>query len=130
MGPVEGAAAEGLDPRQPFDLIAEELDAQDTVVVGRANLHRIAHGPEGPVVRVDILARVLDGHQPAQEVVPFKLLSHAQTDHVLLEGVGIAHAVDRRHARHHDHVAPANRLLVARRRNRSISSLMLVSFSM
>jgi hypothetical protein len=100
-------AAQRVHLADALDLVAPVLDAQGHVLgVHREHLHHVAAHPEGAAVEVDVVARVLDVHQPAQQLVAAQLLAHVQLHQHAAVPLGRADAVDARHARHDDDVPP------------------------
>ena len=51
-----------------LDGVAEELDPERLLLVGRVDLDGVAPGPEGAADEVDVVAGVLQVDQPAQHV--------------------------------------------------------------
>ena len=103
-----------VEGHQPLDLVAEELDPDRHLLVDREDLEGVAAHPEGAAGEGQVVAGVLDLDQPAQHRVAVVLLPHPQPHHavdVLLRG---AEAVDARHRRHHDHVAPGQQAVGGR----------------
>ena len=91
---------------QLLDLVAEELDPDGELLVHREHLEGVAADPEGAAGAGQVVARVLDADQPAQQRVPLHLVPDPEPDHPADVLLRRAQAVDRRDGRHHDHVAP------------------------
>ena len=70
-----------LEPRDALDLVAEELDAQGVLAPGGAELDRVAAHAELAARELDVVAGVLQVHQPVQEVVARHL--HARRGSVM-----------------------------------------------
>ena len=76
------------------------------LLVDREDLEGVAAHPEGAAGEGEVVAGVLDLHEPPQHVVAVHLVADLEPEHpvdVLLRG---AEAVDARDRRDHDHVAP------------------------
>ena len=99
---LAGQHVEGDDA---VDRVAEELDSQRLLLVGRVDLHRVTPGPEGAPDEVDVVAGVLQVDQPAQHVALVHLLAHRDAEDAVAVLVGRAQSIDAGDRRHHDHVA-------------------------
>jgi hypothetical protein len=97
--------------RQPLDLVTEELHADGVLVEGLEDLQRVPPHPERPPRAGQVVARVLHLHQPPQQLVAVDLLAYLQPLHPSDVLVRRAQAVDARHGRDHDRVAPAHQRL-------------------
>ena len=100
---VTGQRVQGRDR---LDLVAEELDADRELLVDRDDLDRVPAHPERPPRERHVVARVLHGDEPAQQLVAVDLVADRERHHavdVLLRG---AQAVDAGHRRDDDDVAP------------------------
>ena len=114
----------------PVDFVAEEFDAHGVLGVGGAKLDRVAAHAEFAARELEIVALVLHFDQPREEVFAGEELALRHgADHVLVI-LGRAQAVDARDAGDDETSRRVSSELVAARRRRSISSLMLESFSM
>ena len=82
----------------PLDLVAEELDADDEVVVGRLELERVATDAEPGTRQRCVVALVLEVDQLAQHAVAPVAATDAHPDHGRAVVDGRAQAVDARHA--------------------------------
>ncbi len=102
----EHLAGQRVERRQPVDLVAEQLDAQADVLVGRVDLDDVAAGPEGAAVEVVVVALVLDLDQLAQERLAADGLAALEREQHAVVGLGRAQAVDARDAGDDDDVAP------------------------
>ena len=98
-------ARQRLEPRDFLDFIAEKLQAQAILAPGRPDFHRVAAHAEIAALEGDVVAVVLQIHQPRQELLARSGLPHAQRNHQRLVILLAADAVNARHARHHDHIA-------------------------
>jgi hypothetical protein len=99
-------AGERVDDRQPLDFIAEELDAQAGVAVGRVDVHDVPGHAEVTAAEVDVVTRVLYVHELLQELVPLEVVVREELDAhrlVILRG---ADAVDAGDTSHDEHVVP------------------------
>ncbi|CAM5533100.1 hypothetical protein SALBM217S_00878 [Streptomyces griseoloalbus] len=102
---ADDLAGERVQRGQRLDLVAEHLDADGELLVDREDLDGVAADTEGAAREGHVVARVLDVHEAAQQLVAVDLVADAQRDHavhVLLRG---AQAVDAGDGRDHDDVA-------------------------
>jgi hypothetical protein len=104
---LEQLARERVEVLQALDLVAEQRRPVGRLGVGGEDLQRLAAHPERPAAQRRVVARVLDRHELAQELVAVDLAALGEQDHVRVVGLGRAHAEDRRHGGDDDHVAPA-----------------------
>ena len=99
-------AGERVQLRDPLDLVAEELDADERLLRRRLELERVAADPEAGASQGLVVALVLEVDEVAQDRVAPVLAADAQLE----DGRPVVHrrpeAVDARHAGHDDHVAP------------------------
>ena len=98
-------AGHRVQRHQPLDLVAEELHPHGVLLVDREDLEGVAPDPEGAAGEGEVVAGVLDLHEPAQHAVAVHLLADLEAQHpvdVLLRG---AEAVDAGDRRDHDDVA-------------------------
>ena len=109
-GGVDGNVLELL-PHLPgqhvdaLDGVAEHLDPQRLLLVGRVDLDGVTAGPERAAHQVDVVAGVLQVDQSAQDVALIMLASHGESEDAVPVLVGGTEAVDAGDRRHHDHVA-------------------------
>ncbi len=99
-------AGERIQLRDPLHLVPEELDADDDLGAGRADLQGVAADPEPGARQGGVIALVLEVHEVAQHGVPPVLAADLEPQDrgaVVHRG---AQAVDARHRRHDDHVPP------------------------
>ena len=71
---AQGAAGHRVDDRDPIHGIAEHLDADRVLLVGGADLDHVAAHAEGAAPPVDVVSRVLDVHEAAEDLVPVEYL--------------------------------------------------------
>ncbi len=101
---LEHVAAQGVEAGDPLDLVAEEFDADATLLVGRQDLEHVAAAAEAAVIEVERRPFVLHVDQLAHRrvhaprVADFEELQHAE------ERLGVAQAVDARHRGDDQHV--------------------------
>ena len=104
---IEGACAaarSGVDGAYRLNLLAPELDAHDGVVVGQVDVDRVALHPEVAPVELHLVARVERIDQMPQQPVAPDVVAHLHLDHVAVEVLGVADAVEARHRRDHNHI--------------------------
>ena len=94
------------------------------------DLDGVAADAELAAPELVVVALVLDVDQLAEDLVALDPLPRFERQHHPVVRLGRAEAVDARHARDDDDVAPLKSDRVAERRSRSISSLIVASFSM
>ncbi len=99
-------AGERVDRRDALHLVAEERDAHSPFLVGGEHLDGVAPHPELVAGEVVVVALVLQLDEAGEDRALLALLPHVEDE--ALPGVllGPAEAVDRRHRRHDDDVAP------------------------
>ena len=96
---ADDLAGDRVQRHQPFDLVAEHLDPDGELLVDREDLDRVAADPERAAGERQVVAGVLDLHEPAQQLVALDLVADPQLDHpvdVLLRGAETVDAGDRR----------------------------------
>ena len=76
---VAHLAGQDVEGHDALDGVAEELDPQRLLLVGRVDLDRVAPGPEGAPDEVDVVAGVLQVDEPAQHVALVDLLADGQS---------------------------------------------------
>ena len=103
---VAHLAGQDVEGDDPLDGVAEELDPQRDLLVGGVYLDGVAARPEGAAHQVHVVAVVLQVDQAAQERPLLVLLADGDRDDAVAVLRGRPQAVDARHRRHHDHVAP------------------------
>ena len=84
--------------------VAEELDPDAVVPVGRNHLDHVPPDPEGPPGQIQIGPLVLDADQPVQQRLPGDPLALAQHEQHPVIGLGRPQAVDAAHAADDDAV--------------------------
>ena len=100
-------AGEGVHLADAVDLVPEEFHPDGHVVhVGQVDLHGVAPNTELVAHKVDVVALVLQLHQPLAQLVPVHLHAGAQADDHAPVVDGVAQAVDTGHAGHDDHIPP------------------------
>ena len=111
---LDELARQRVEVLQALDLVAEQLHAVGRLRVGGEDLQRLAPHAEVRAPERSVVARVLDRDELAQQPVAVDVVAALEQHHVAVVGLRRAHAEDRRHRRHDDHVAPAEQ----RRRRR------------
>ena len=100
-------AAHRIDLRDRLDLLAEPLDPDRGIrLVRREHLDGVAAHAERAAVEIDVVALVLELDQPTQHRVAIDRGADIDLARHRLVGAARADAVDARHRRHDDHVAP------------------------
>ncbi len=87
-------AEEGIDLRERFDLVAEELDAVGSFVVGGEDFDDVAADAKGAAAKVDVVALVEDFDQAAGDVFAADLLALFEKQQHAVVGLRRAEAVD------------------------------------
>ena len=87
-------AEEGIDLREGFDLVAEELDAVGGFVVGGEDFDDVAADAEGAAAEVDVVALVEDFDEAAGDVFAADLLAFFEQQQHAVVGLRRAEAVD------------------------------------
>ena len=91
---------------EALDGVAEHLDAQHRLVVGRVDLDGVAPHPELAPAERHVVAVVLEVDELAQDGALVVVDAGVQLEQVAPVLLGVAHAVDAADAGHHDDVAP------------------------
>ena len=108
---LQHGAAQRVEAGHALDLVAEVLDADAAVLVGRLDLQHVAAHAEAAVVEVVRRALVLHLRQPAhRDVHPLGGAALEELQHAE-EGLRRAEAVDARHRRHDQDVTPLEQRL-------------------
>ena len=97
-----------VDDGEGLDLVAEQLDPEADLLVGRPELDDVPPDAELAAGEVDVVAVVLDVDEPQEHLVAVDDLAELERDHHLAVVVGRAQAVDARDAGDDDHVVPAH----------------------
>lgn len=71
---TDDLAGQRVQGGQGLDLVAEHFDADGQFLVDREDLDGVPAHPEGAAGEGDVVARVLDVHEAAQQLVPVGLL--------------------------------------------------------
>ncbi len=103
---LDDLAGERVDADDALDLVAEELDADRVLLVRGEHLDRVAAHPELVAGEAEVVALVLQLDEPAQDVALVAFVARAEHQQLLAVHLRRAEAVDRRHRRDDDHVAP------------------------
>ncbi len=108
-------AGERIQQLQRLDLVVEQLDADRQLrVLGREHVDRVAAHAERAAREVGLVARVLHADQLRDDVALAQLVAVAQDEAHLRVVLGLADAVDGRHARDDHRVAPLQHALGGR----------------
>ncbi len=90
-------------------LIAEELDAIGQIGIGRLDFKSVPAQTKLAAAQLQVVAFVEDVHQAAQDQLAAHRLPAAELDRHLAVFGRVAQAVDARHRRHDQHIAPAEK---------------------
>lgn len=102
---ADDLAGERMEGGQRLDLVAEHLDADGQLLVDREDLDGVATDPEGAAGERRVVARVLDVHEAAQQLVAVDLLADLEGDHPVHVLLRRTEAVDAGDRGDHDDVA-------------------------
>ena len=102
----EQLAGQRVQLGDPLDLVAEELDPDEGLLRGRLEFQGVAADAEAGARQGLVVALVLEVDQVAQDGVAPVLAADAQAQDGRAVVHGRTQAVDARHGRHDDHVAP------------------------
>ena len=84
-----------VDLRDSFNLISKKLHPYGGLIgAGRKNLHDIPAYPEFITNKVNVVALILNLHQPCEQIVPFHRHLRPQRDNQILVVLRIAQAID------------------------------------
>ena len=97
-------AAHGVYLLDGVNLIVPELYAQCIVGIGQVYIHRITLDTEVATSGVKVVAHVEAIDQAAQQHVAVELHAHVYLNHAVVELGGVAHTIDARDGRHHNHI--------------------------
>ena len=73
--PAERLARERVDRHQRVDVVAEQLDAQRVLLVGREDLDHVAADAEGAARELVVVALVLELDELAQDLIAVDALA-------------------------------------------------------
>ena len=104
LEPRDDLAAHLVDLDDRLHLVAEELDAQGPLGVGREDVEHVAAHPEGPASEVVVVAVVLDVDETADQHVAVQVAAHFEEDSTARVVLRRPDAVDAAHGRDHDDV--------------------------
>ena len=93
-----------VEGHDALDGVAEHLDPQSLLLVGRVDLDRVAAGAEGAADQVHIVAGVLQVDELAQDVPLVALLADGEAEDAVPVLARRAQPVDAGHRGHHDDV--------------------------
>ena len=96
--------------RDRLDLVTEERDAVGGLAVGRLDLDCVTPHTEAPATENRVVTGELDVDELAQHQVAIVQLAHGEVDDPLLVRLWRAEAVDARHRRDDDRVAPREQI--------------------
>ncbi len=102
----DGLAGQRIEHHELVHLVAEELDPQRLIFVGRVDLDDVATDPEHAAVELVVVPLVLDFDEFSQDLLAIDALSALERQHHAVIRLGRSEAVDARHARDDDDVPP------------------------
>ncbi|MNS73539.1 hypothetical protein D3C72_1069820 [compost metagenome] len=109
------APGQGVEVLERIDLVVEQFHAHGHLgVLGGKNVERVAAHAEGAALEIGLVARVLHGDQPRDDVALAQLVAGAQRQNHLMVFARIADPVDRGDGRHDNRVAPLEQALGGR----------------
>src|SRR5699024_6814691 len=98
---------DGVELGDAVDLVPEKLHLDGQLAhIGQVDVHRVPPDPELVADKIDVVALVLQVHQPAAQLVPGHLHAGPQADDHAAVVDGVAQRVDAGHRRHDDDVPP------------------------
>ncbi len=103
---VDDLSGHGVQGVDALDLVAEELDADRELLVDRDDLDGVAADPEGAAGEGEVVAGVLHLDEAPQQLVALDLEADPEPGHPVDVLLRRAEAVDARHGRDDDDVAP------------------------
>jgi hypothetical protein len=101
---ADDLAGERVEGGQRLDLVTEHLDTDGEFLVDREDLDGVAADPEGAAAEGQVVARVLDVHEAAQQLVAVDLVADPEGDHAVHVLLGRTEAVDAGDGGDHDDV--------------------------
>src|SRR5205085_7977745 len=104
---ADDLAGEGVDAADALDLVAEQLDADARLLVGREHLDGVAPNAELAPDEVHVVALVLHVDQLAEDGALVALLTRPEREELAGVLLGRPEAIDARHGGDDDDVAPA-----------------------
>ena len=98
-------AGQRIKARDSFDLFSEKLDAQSFLGVGWSNLDRVAAHPKFAAFERNVVSRIEQAHEAAQQLFPRHLHPNVDPDDERFIVLPAANSVDARDAGDHDDIA-------------------------
>ncbi len=89
-------AGEGIDLGDALDLVAPEANAVGGLAIGRHHLEGVAPHAEGSRLQLQVVARVIDAHQVAEQPIAPESLPSLQLHHHPAPLVGVTEGIDAR----------------------------------
>ena len=96
--------AQRVDLLDGVHLVVPKRDTEHLVGISQIDFDRVALDTEFARLRRHVIAHVQTVDQAAQKSVAVQRAAALKLDDILIESAGIAHAIDARHGRHHNHV--------------------------
>ena len=98
---------DGVELDDPVDLVPEKLHPDGEVThIGKVDVHRVAVDPELVADKIDVVALILQRHQPLAQLIPLHFHAGAEADDHAAVVDGVAQRIDAGHRRHNDDVPP------------------------
>jgi len=93
LEPVDNETAGRIKLLNFFNLIAEKSHTVGCIVVGQANIYRIAADAKGSPFKLNLIAGIQTVDQPAEKLITPNLLSYVDNDDVFMKIVGITDTI-------------------------------------
>ena len=87
-----------------FDFVKTEVDAHNQVGGCQENIHRFALALEISALEGYVIAGILRIQQCTEQLVPADLLANFHRDHIVVEILGIADAIEATDRRNHNDI--------------------------
>ena len=102
---AQGLPGDRINHRESIDGVAEHLDPEDRLLVGRVDLDRVAPNPKIAATERHVVAVVLKIDQTAKDASHVVINAGMKFEELTAIFIGIAHSVDTRDGGDHDGVA-------------------------
>ena len=117
------APRDGVELDDAVDLVPKKLHPDGEIAhIGKVDVHRVAVDPELVADKIDVVALILQRHQPLAQRIPLHFHAGAEADDHAAVVDGVAQRVDAGHRCHNDDVPPLRK----RRRSRVAQAVDLI----